>query len=154
MIRGDVHLRLLPDHRPAAGGVAPIVRDHLGYNSVLAGLIITRNTRRCSAALTPGVTPTAGAEEGGAVRPGLLVLAALFSRLAFGVDGYPWLSLLLLCVGRVFLGVGESFISTGSTLWGIGRVRVVHPPGDFLERRCHLRGDGGRGAAWRDLNQQ
>ncbi|MBI3311448.1 MAG: MFS transporter, partial [Serratia liquefaciens] len=29
-------------------------------------------------------------------------------------------------VGRVFLGVGESFASTGSTLWGIGLVGPLH----------------------------
>lgn len=32
----------------------------------------------------------------------------------------PVISLLLLCLGRVILGIGQSFAGTGSTLWGVG----------------------------------
>ena len=34
----------------------------------------------------------------------------------------PVISLLLLCLGRVILGIGQSFAGTGSTLWGVGVV--------------------------------
>lgn len=100
------------------------VHDHLGYNSVLAGLIISAQYFA-----TLFSRPHAGryADQLGPKKVVLFGLACcgasgLFYALAFGVDGWPWLSLLLLCVGRVFLGVGESFASTGSTLWGIGRI--------------------------------
>lgn len=99
-----------------------------GYNSVLAGLIISAQYFA-----TLFSRPHAGryADQLGPKKVVLFGLACcgvsgLFYALAFGVDGYPWLSLLLLCAGRVFLGVGESFASTGSTLWGIGRVGAMH----------------------------
>ena len=53
----------------------------------------------------------------------------------------PVISLLLLCLGRVILGIGQSFAGTGSTLWGVG-VFATYRAGDFVERYCHLRGDG------------
>ncbi|WP_052282888.1 MFS transporter [Kluyvera genomosp. 1] len=44
---------------------------------------------------------------------------------SFGSD-WPLISLVLLCVGRVILGIGQSFAGTGSTLWGIGVVGAPH----------------------------
>ena len=44
---------------------------------------------------------------------------------AFG-GGWPLLSLALLCLGRVILGIGQSFAGTGSTLWGVGVVGSPH----------------------------
>ena len=35
-------------------------------------------------------------------------------------------TLLLLCLGRVILGIGQSFAGTGSTLWGVGVVGSLH----------------------------
>ncbi|ENB0480513.1 MFS transporter [Escherichia coli] len=37
----------------------------------------------------------------------------------------PVISLLLLCLGRVILGIGQSFAGTGSTLWGVVAVKAV-----------------------------
>ena len=34
--------------------------------------------------------------------------------------------MLLLCLGRVILGFGQSFAGTGSTLWGVGVVGSMH----------------------------
>jgi predicted MFS family arabinose efflux permease len=45
----------------------------------------------------------------------LLLLAALAAP-------RPWLSLALLLVSRLVLGFGESWVGTGSILWGIGKV--------------------------------
>lgn len=55
----------------------------------------------------------------------------------------PVISLLLLCLGRVILGIGQSFAGTGSTLWGVGVVGSLHI-GRVIswKRHCHLRGDG------------
>lgn len=36
------------------------------------------------------------------------------------------ISLLLLCLGRIILGVGQSFAGTGATLWGVGVVGSLH----------------------------
>ncbi len=60
----------------------------------------------------------------------------------------PVISLLLLCLGRVILGIGQSFAGTGSTrgaLAWLARCRAS----DFVERHCHLRGDGDGGAVRR-----
>ncbi|VDG54773.1 major facilitator superfamily protein [Escherichia coli] len=55
----------------------------------------------------------------------------------------PVISLLLLCLGRVILGIGQSFAGTGSTLWGVGVVGSLHI-GRVISwnGHCHLRGDG------------
>ena len=47
------------------------------------------------------------------------LLAALFG-------GLPVVSLALLCLGRIILGIGQSFAGTGSTLWGVGVVGSLH----------------------------
>ncbi len=36
------------------------------------------------------------------------------------------LALVLLCLGRVILGIGQSFAGTGATLWGVGVVGSIH----------------------------
>ncbi len=41
-------------------------------------------------------------------------------------SSWPLLSLLLLCLGRAILGIGQSFAGTGSTLWGVGVVGSLH----------------------------
>ncbi|KIZ42299.1 MFS transporter, partial [Raoultella ornithinolytica] len=47
-------------------------------------------------------------------------LSGLSYLLAAVGSGWPILSLALLCLGRVILGIGQSFAGTGSTLWGVG----------------------------------
>lgn len=46
--------------------------------------------------------------------------------LAASTQGWPLVSLLLLCIGRVILGIGQSFAGTGFTLWGVGVVGSMH----------------------------
>ena len=46
--------------------------------------------------------------------------------LAGSVSDWPIVSLVVLCLGRVILGVGQSFAGTGSTLWGVGVVGSLH----------------------------
>ena len=53
-------------------------------------------------------------------------LSGLSYLLAGFVSGWPIASLLLLCLGRVILGIGQSFAGTGSTLWGVGVVGSLH----------------------------
>lgn len=53
-------------------------------------------------------------------------LSGLFYALAAFSAGAPVLSLVLLCLGRIILGVGQSFAGTGATLWGVGVVGSLH----------------------------
>ncbi len=53
-------------------------------------------------------------------------LSGLSYLLAAWGSGWPLISLLLLCLGRVILGIGQSFVGTGSTLWGVGVVGSLH----------------------------
>lgn len=53
-------------------------------------------------------------------------LSGLGYLLAGSTNGWPLASLLLLCLGRVILGIGQSFAGTGSTLWGVGVVGSMH----------------------------
>ena len=53
-------------------------------------------------------------------------LSGLGYFLAGFTNGWPLASLLLLCLGRVILGIGQSFAGTGSTLWGVGVVGSMH----------------------------
>lgn len=53
-------------------------------------------------------------------------MSGLSYLLAARGSGWPLISLLLLCLGRVILGIGQSFAGTGSTLWGVGVVGSLH----------------------------
>ena len=53
-------------------------------------------------------------------------LSGLSYLLAAWSSSWPLLSLLLLCLGRAILGIGQSFAGTGSTLWGVGVVGSLH----------------------------
>ncbi|WP_072133154.1 MFS transporter, partial [Winslowiella iniecta] len=100
------------------------VHNQLGYSSFLAGLIIsiqyfaTLISRPQSGRLADILGPKR------IVMLGLVCcgMSGVLSIAAVLAQTLPWLSLLLLALGRVFLGVGESFTSTGSTLWGINVV--------------------------------
>lgn len=100
------------------------VKNHLGFSSFTAGLIIsiqyfaTLLSRPQSGRLADRLGPKR------VVMLGLLCcgMSGVLTLLAALMSGWPWLSLALLATGRLFLGVGESFSSTGSTLWGMNIV--------------------------------
>ncbi|MGA8036214.1 MAG: MFS transporter [Candidatus Acidiferrales bacterium] len=56
----------------------------------------------------------------------LLIVAAL----GYDKGGVRWagIALAVIFISRLFLGTGESFVATGQTLWGIGRVGHEHTP--------------------------
>jgi len=100
------------------------VHVDLAYSSVIAGLAISVQylatllsrpyAGRTADAWGPKRTVLCGLVACGA--SGLLVaLAGVFS-------GLPWLSLVALILGRLVLGFGESWVSTGAIMWGIGQV--------------------------------
>ncbi|VVE42281.1 major facilitator superfamily transporter [Pandoraea pneumonica] len=100
------------------------VHVDLAYSSVIAGLAISVQylatllsrpyAGRTADAWGPKRTVLCGLVACGA--SGLLVaLGGVFS-------GLPWLSLVALILGRLVLGFGESWVSTGAIMWGIGQV--------------------------------
>lgn len=56
---------------------------------------------------------------------GCFLSGLCYALAAFGTS-LPVLSLVMLCLGRVILGIGQSFAGTGSTLWGVGVVGSLH----------------------------
>lgn len=104
------------------------VHGKLGYNSVLAGLIIsvqyfaTLASRPHAGRFADNIGPKKVVIFGLSCCgiSGLMYILAYFSTSA------PLLSLIFLCIGRVFLGVGESFAATGTILWGIGATNPIH----------------------------
>ena len=104
------------------------VHDVMGFSAFWAGLVIslqyfaTLLSRPHAGRYADQLGPKKIVVFGlcGCFLSGLSYLLA-----AFG-GGWPLLSLVLLCVGRVILGIGQSFAGTGSTLWGVGVVGSPH----------------------------
>lgn len=104
------------------------VHDFLGFSAFWAGVAISVQyfatllsrpwAGRCADRLGPKIVVLFGL--GGCLLSGLFYLFA-----AWG-SGWPLLSLVLLCAGRLVLGVGQSFAGTGSTLWGITVLGPAH----------------------------
>jgi MFS family permease len=103
------------------------VHDVMGFSAFWAGLVISL---QYFATLLS--RPHAGryADLLGPKRSSSSVCAAAFERFELSAgglsSGWPLVSLLLLCLGRVILGIGQSFAGTGSTLWGVGVVGSLH----------------------------
>ncbi len=104
------------------------VHYQLGYSTLVAGVVIsiqyisTLLSRPHAGRYTDVWGPKKVVSLGiiCCAMSGLSTLAAAF------LTTTPALAVAALLVGRVFLGVGESFTSTGSTLWGIKTVGAVH----------------------------
>lgn len=104
------------------------VHHNLGYSSFIAGIIIslqyfsTLISRPQSGRLADSIGPKK------VVMLGLVLcgMSGVMTIIAAIVAGRPMLSLVLLAAGRICLGFGESFSSTGATLWGMNLVGPVH----------------------------
>ena len=113
-----VQLAILPSY----------VHLSLGYNTVLAGLIIS-----IEYVATVVTRPQAGrmVDRLGAKRTvsyGLATgaVSGFFTLLAAFSLHIPWLALTSLILGRLLLGASESMVGTGATLWGILTVGTEH----------------------------
>jgi MFS family permease len=108
--------------------VPGFVHLQLGYNAVLAGLAISAQyvATLVSRPIAGRMSDSVGAKH--TVRSGLLVCAAsgLFFLLSAWLKDYPLASFAVLIMSRLILGFGESWIATGATIWGIGRVGAVY----------------------------
>jgi len=104
------------------------VHDVMGFSAFWAGLVISL---QYFATLLS--RPHAG-RYADLLGPKKIVVFGLCGCFLSGVSyllaalgsGWPMVSLVLLCLGRVILGVGQSFAGTGSTLWGVGVVGSRH----------------------------
>jgi MFS family permease len=105
----------------------PFVRGPLGFSSVLAGLAVSTQylatfiTRAPVGRLTDSVGPKHIVMFGLAACAGSGVLTALGGLF----QSHHVLSLVLL-LGRLCLGTGESAVSTGGIAWAIGKVGATH----------------------------
>ncbi len=104
------------------------VHDVMGYSAFWAGLVIS--LQYLSTLLS---RPYAGryADLWGPKKVVIFGLCGcLLSGICYGLAAFtvalPLLSLVLLCAGRLVLGVGQSFAGTGSTLWGVSVVGSRH----------------------------
>ena len=104
------------------------VHDTLGFSAFWAGLVISLQY-----VATLLSRPHAGryADLWGPKKVVVLGLAGclisgLCILLAALTADTPLLSLTLLCMGRLILGVGQSFTGTGTSLWGVARVGSLH----------------------------
>jgi MFS family permease len=113
-----IPLAILPMH----------VHLRLGYGTVLAGLVISAQyvatvlSRPRAGRMVDVLGPKRIVVLGllACAASGLLTFAADF----FNSPAFVCLALLLL--GRLLLGIGESMVGTGATMWGIGRVGSEH----------------------------
>ena len=102
------------------------VHDVMGYSAFWAGLVISL---QYFATLLS--RPHAG-RYADLLGPKKVVIfglcGAFLSGLCYLLAGMQSgvMSLVLLCLGRVILGIGQSFAGTGATLWGVGVVGNVH----------------------------
>lgn len=113
----------------AALPVIPLfVHGRLGYGPVVVGIaigaqaLVTVLTRAWAGIRIDHSGPKAGMLFG--------VAACTFSGLCYlgaaGLAAQPSASLAVLLVGRVVLGVGDSFVVTGALSWGIARIGAQH----------------------------
>ena len=104
--------------------VPGFVHLQLGYNAVLAGLAISAQyvATLLSRPIAGRMGDSVGARH--TTCSGLLVCAAsgIFFLLSAYLKGYPLASFCVLLLSRLILGFGESWVATGATIWGIGRV--------------------------------
>lgn len=104
------------------------IHYQLGYSTLIAGVVISLQyiSTLFSRPHAGRYTDIWGPRK--VVSFGIVccLLSGLFTLIAVGLQSTPLLAIAALLIGRVFLGVGESFTATGATLWGIKTVGAVH----------------------------
>ncbi len=104
------------------------IHYQLGYSTFIAGVVISLQyiSTLLSRPHAGRYTDIWGPKK--VVSLGIIccLLSGLFTLLAVLLQSAPPLAVAALLVGRIFLGVGESFTATGATLWGIKTVGAIH----------------------------
>ena len=106
----------------------PLVHGALHYSSAIAGLAVSVQYL-ATFATRPAVgrmTDTVGSKQMVILGLGCCAVSGLFTMLGGLLAGHPPVSLAVLLIGRLFLGAGESGVSTGAIGWAIGRVGASH----------------------------
>jgi MFS family permease len=100
----------------------------LGYSTLVAGAVISLQyiSTLVSRPHAGRYTDVWGPKKVVSLGIVCCMLSGLFTLAAAVLQSRPMLAVGLLLIGRVFLGIGESFTSTGSTLWGIKTVGAIH----------------------------
>jgi MFS family permease len=105
----------------------PFVHGPLHYSSVLAGLSVSVQYL-ATFATRPAVgrmTDTVGPKQMVVGGLGCCAASGFFTTLGGLLSAHSAVSLTLLLIGRLFLGAGESGVSTGAIGWAIGRVGPI-----------------------------
>lgn len=104
------------------------IHYQLGYSTLIAGVVISLQyiSTLVSRPHAGRYTDIWGPKK--VVSLGIIccMLSGLFTLAAVMLQTIPLLAVSALLIGRVFLGVGESFTATGATLWGIKTVGAIH----------------------------
>lgn len=105
------------------------IHYQLGYSTLIAGVVISLQyiSTLVSRPHAGRYTDIWGPKK--VVSLGIIIccmLSGLFTLAAVMLQAIPLLAVSALLIGRVFLGVGESFTATGATLWGIKTVGAIH----------------------------
>src|SRR5579863_4115668 len=106
----------------------PFIHLRMGYSAFLAGLVISVQyvATLVSRAWTGRISDHYGAKVAVKWGMALCTISGALIMVAVVLHRLPWMSLLVLIVSRLFLGFGESLVSTGSTLWGITAAGPEH----------------------------
>ncbi|MFP5205511.1 MAG: MFS transporter [Acidobacteriota bacterium] len=99
----------------------PFVHLQLGYSALIAGLAISIQyvATLFSRPWAGRISDQAGAKISVMWGMGSIILSGLLVIATAELHAAPWISFAVLIASRLALGVGESLVSTGSTLWGI-----------------------------------
>ncbi|MGR7511006.1 MFS transporter [Klebsiella aerogenes] len=104
------------------------IHYQLGYSTLIAGVVISLQyiSTLVSRPHAGRYTDIWGPKK--VVSLGIIccMLSGLFTLAAVMLQAIPLLAVSALLIGRVFLGVGESFTATWATLWGIKTVGAIH----------------------------
>ena len=100
------------------------IHYQLGYSTFIAGVVISLQyiSTLVSRPHAGRYTDIWGAKKVVSLGIVCCMLSGLFTLLAVLLQSVPLLAVAALLIGRIFLGVGESFTATGATLWGIKTV--------------------------------
>src|SRR5438445_5286571 len=108
--------------------VPGFVHLQLGYNPMVAGLAISAQyvATLLSRPIAGRMADSVGAKH--TTCSGLLVCATsgLFFLLSAWLKDDPLASFCVLLLSRLILGFGESWVATGATIWGIGRMGTAY----------------------------
>lgn len=102
------------------GTLPEYVHATLGYNNIIVGLVI--GLQYVATLLTRHLAGQSADARGGKITviTGLILssLSGIFCVLSIGFKSHALVSLILLCAGRVLLGIGESYLVIGVFAWG------------------------------------